>query len=239
MNDPRFLDAGELALTVEFGTQISDALSQRVLALDAALRADPPEGVQEVVPTYRSLMIHYDPLVLSRDSLVTRVRRLIGTGASVPQAGRHWVLPACYDPAHAPDLGHVAATTGLTEAEVVRLHAQTTFRVVMCGFAPGWAYMSNLPPALALPRRQSPRDRIPAGSLIIAGGQAIVAALPMPSGWHILGRTPVRLFAPERDPVFLLAPGDRVSFDRIDAAAFAALEARAAGGELLARERAT
>ncbi len=105
----------------------------------------------------------------------------------------------------------------------------------MYGFAPGWAYLSGLPAALTLPRRASPRDRIAAGSLIIAGGQAIIAAMAMPSGWHILGRTPERLFAPERDPVFLVAPGDRVRFDPVDLATFRALDARAARGEVVAR----
>lgn len=238
MTGPRFLDSGELALTVEFGTVISDELSAKVLALDAALRSEPLPGIQEVVPTYRSLMIHYDPLVLAREALVAHVERTLETAPAAPRTGRHWVLPACYDPSLAPDLPHIAAATGLSESQVVRLHAGTTFAVVMCGFAPGWAYLSNLPPALTLPRRTTPRDRIDAGSLIVAGGQAIVAALPMPSGWHILGRTPERLFAPQRNPVFLLAPGDSVAFDRIDAATFASLEARAAAGERLARERA-
>jgi KipI family sensor histidine kinase inhibitor len=135
----------------------------------------------------------------------------------------------------AEDLPHIAAATGLTPDQIVAAHAGATFTVVMYGFAPGWAYLSGLPPALTLPRRTSPRDRIPAGSLIIAGGQAIVAALAMPSGWHILGRTPERLFNPLRDPAFLVAPGDRLRFEPVDAATFAALDARAAAGETLAR----
>jgi inhibitor of KinA len=108
---------------------------------------------------------------------------------------------------------------------VVALHAGATFRVVMYGFAPGWAYSSGLPPALTLPRRATPRDMIPAGSLIIAGGLAIVAAMPMPSGWHIIGQTAVRLFAPEREPVFLLAPGDRLQFELVDLPTHQALKA--------------
>jgi KipI family sensor histidine kinase inhibitor len=235
MTGPRFLDAGELALTVEFGAEISDEAAAKVMALDIALRANPLPGMTETVPTYRSLMIHYDPLVLTRADLVAHVGRALHAPRAAQDTGRHWCLPACYDPSVAPDLPHVATATGLAEAEVVRRHAGTTFQVVMCGFAPGWAYLSNLPPALTLPRRESPRDRIPEGSLIIAGGQAIVAALAMPSGWHIVGRTPERLFVPARDPAVLLAPGDRVSFDPVDAATFAALDARATAGEPLAR----
>ena len=105
----------------------------------------------------------------------------------------------------------------------------------MYGFAPGWAYLGGLPPALTLPRRTSPRSQIPSGSLIIAGGQAIVATMAMPSGWHILGRTPERLFRPDRAEAFLIAVGDVLSFDPVDRAAFDALEQRAEAGETLAR----
>lgn len=231
----RFLDAGECALTVEFGQVIDDALVARVLALDTALGLAPCAGIVGTVPTYRSLMVHYDPLVLSRTALVAHVQAALAR--PVGQAGRGvlWHLPACHDPALAEDLQNVAAVTGLTADEVVRLHLGAVFTVVMYGFAPGWAYLSGLPPALALPRRASPRDRIAAGSLVVAGGQAIVAGVAMPSGWHIIGRTPVRLFDPGRDPEFLLAPGDRIAFDPVDLAAFRALEARVAAGERLAR----
>lgn len=236
MTEPRFLDAGECALTVEFGSVIDDALVAQVLSLDAALAAAPLAGICETVPTYRSLMVHYDPLIVSRTALVDHVRRVLSCPAPVGRQGTLWWMPACYDPAVAVDLPHIARATGLTADRVVAAHVATTFTVVMCGFAPGWAYLSGLPAALTLPRRTSPRDRIPSGSLIIAGGQAIVAALAMPSGWHILGRTPEQLFAPARDPVFLLAPGDRLRFDPVDAAGFAALEQRARSGEPLARK---
>ncbi|MFN0116639.1 MAG: 5-oxoprolinase subunit B family protein [Paracoccaceae bacterium] len=237
---PRLLDCGECALSVEFGDRIDDALNARVLALDAALTAQPPAGLLETVPTYRSLMLHYDPLVLSRDALGRHVARALdnvtkGRDARQGAHGRLWRLPACYDPSVANDLGWVAAATGLTPEKAVRLHAAAIYRVVMYGFAPGWSYLSGLPAALTLPRRATPRDRIPAGSLIVAGGQAIVAALPMPSGWHIIGRTPVRLFDPARSPVFLVEPGDRMAFDPVDLHTLAALETRAAAGEVLAR----
>lgn len=235
MTAPRFLDCGETALTVEFGTAIDEALMARVLALDAALTARPCPGVVEAVPTYRSLTVHYDPLRLDRAALVSYLLGLLSVEGPAADAGRLWRLPACYDPAFAEDLPHVAQATGLSPGRVIDLHAGATYRVVMYGFAPGWAYLAGLPPALTLPRRSSPRDRIPGGSLIVAGGQAIVAGLAMPSGWHIVGRTPERLFDPVRDPVFLLAPGDRLRFDPVDAATFATLETRMASGEVLAR----
>ncbi|MCX7889969.1 MAG: allophanate hydrolase subunit 1 [Rhodobacteraceae bacterium] len=241
MTFPRLLDAGETALVVEFGEAIDDAVSARVLALDRAFAAAPPAGVTETVPTYRSLMIHYDPLVLDRAGLVALVRARLaaGGGAEIPAARRLWRIPACYDSALAEDLGVVAAATGLTGAEVVALHSGATYRVVMYGFAPGWAYLGGLPPALGLPRRTAPRGRIPAGSLIIAGGQAIVASGAMPSGWHIIGRTPERLFARRRDPAFLVAVGDLVTFRPVDRPTHDEMAAAVAAGQVVAEAEET
>lgn len=229
----RFLDAGETALVVEFGTRIDEALAARVRALDAALAAAMPEGVRECVPTYRSLMIHYDPLRIARGTLVAAVEALLGAGTAEAE-GRLWRVPACYDPSFAEDLAHVAATTGLSAEEVIAAHAGATYRLAMYGFAPGWAYLGGLLPALALPRRESPRDRIPAGSLIIAGGQALIAGGPMPSGWHILGRTAERMFAPARDPAFLMEVGDRVTFQPVDLATHERLLAQVEAGGTVA-----
>jgi KipI family sensor histidine kinase inhibitor len=241
----RYLDAGECALVVECGSTIDDALIAQVLALDAAVTAAVTAagiaGVLELVPTYRSLMVHYDPRILHRDALVALIaplaRASVAPGASPPAItgrGRLWRLPACYDPAFAPDMAHVTAVTGLAADEVIQRHATAIYRLAMYGFAPGWAYLSGLPAALALPRRIAPRDSIPAGSLIIAGGQAIVAGSAMPSGWHLIGRTPERLFHPARTQAFTLAVGDRLTFAPIDLQMIAPLEARAAAGEVLA-----
>ncbi len=231
---PVFKDAGECALVVEFGDMIDDTLTDQVLALDVALGAI--NGLVETVPTYRSLMLHYDPLILPRSGLMTHVNAALAAARVSESKGQLWQLPACYDPSLAVDLGPVAVGTGLDPNRVPALHASATYRVVMYGFAPGWAYLSGLPSALTLPRRATPRDVIPAGSLIIAGGLAIVAALPMPSGWHIIGQTAARLFVPDRTPVFLFAPGDRLQFDPVDLPTHAALQLRAAQGDPLARK---
>jgi inhibitor of KinA len=234
MTAPRFLDAGEAALVVEFGQTIDPGINARVLALDVALAQSAPEGMVECVPTFRSLMIHYDPLRLTRAALVSIVKACLGAPAPPTAARRLWTLPACYDPDFAEDLAHVSAATGLTPEDIITAHASARYPVYMYGFAPGWAYLGGLPGALTLPRRTAPRARIPAGSLIIAGGQAIVATMAMPSGWHILGRTPERLFRPDRDPAFLVAVGDVLTFTPIDRATFEVLDARAATGERLA-----
>lgn len=235
MTAPRFLDAGETALVVEFGQTIDAEVNARVLALDAALSARDLPGVVELVPTYRSLMVQYDPLALSRADLVAAVTDALTAAGPAPVARRLWTLPACYHPDFAEDLGHVSATCGLSPDRVIAAHSGARYRVYMYGFAPGWAYLGGLPAALTLPRRVSPRASVPAGSLIIAGGQAIVATQAMPSGWHILGRTPERLFRPDRDPAFIVAVGDAIAFDPIDRATHDALALRAEAGETLAR----
>lgn len=232
---PRFLDAGEAALVVEFGAAVDPAINDRVLALDAALQAEPLAGVDETVPTYRSLMIHYDPLVLDRDRLVEAVRHRLARAASVRPPGRAWTLPCCYDPAVAEDIAEVAQRTGLTAAQAAAAHAGASYRVYMYGFAPGFAYLGGLPDALRLARRPSPRPPHPPGAVMIGGGLAAVATVPMPTGWYVMARTPERLYAPARDPAFLVESGDTLRFEAVDAAAFADLDRRAAAGETLAR----
>lgn len=239
----RLLDAGEAALVAEFGSTVDPAISDRVLALDDALRADPPEGVRETVPTYRSLMIHYDPLVLSREALAARILALsdrAGTRAAAPSL---WTLPCCYaetgggEPC-GEDVAAIAELTGLSPERVASLHAGATYRVYMYGFAPGFAYLGGLPDALAVPRRAKPRPPHPANALLIGGGLAAVGTVPMPTGWYVIARTPARLYAPDRDETFPVAAGDRIRFEPIDAGTFAALERRAAAGENVARREA-
>ncbi|WCS23039.1 allophanate hydrolase subunit 1 [Methylobacterium sp. NMS14P] len=235
LDEPRLLDAGEAALVVEFGSTVDPAISDRVLALDDALGADPPEGLRERVPTYRSLMLHYDPLVLDRGTLAERVRALVAGATARAASPTHWTLPCCYDAPHGEDVAQVAERSGLTPEAVVSTHAATTFRVYMYGFAPGFAYLGGLPKPLAVPRRASPRPPHPRNAIMIGGGLAAVATVPMPTGWYVIGATPSRLYAPERDPSFFVGAGDLIRFEPVDAATFDALTAREAAGEPVAR----
>lgn len=229
---PRYLPAGESALVVEFGLTDDPASHARVLSLDAALAAAPIAGIRETVPTYRSLFVVYDPRVMTEAALVAAVEdRLIAPAA--PKPGRRWRLPACYEPPHAEDLAEVAAALGRPAHEIAEQHAGATYRVVMYGFAPGFVFLSGLPEALRISRRATPRPPAPPGALTIANGQALIASVAMPTGWYVLGRTPVRTFDPARDPMFPLRVGDEVRFDPIPADAFAALDG-AAEPELIA-----
>ena len=226
----RFLSAGDRALVVEFGDRIDRMLSDAVLRLDASLRSCIINGVVETVPTFRSLMVHYDPLVTSRADLERAITSLLDREPVSRAAATLWHVPVCYEGELAPDLAEVARLTGLAPGEVVALHSGTRYHVYMLGFLPGFPYMGDLPHQLALPRRADPRVRVPAGSISIATTLTAIYPYESPGGWHLLGTTPIRLFDCGRARPALLAPGDAVLFEPIDAAAFASIKERVESG---------
>jgi KipI family sensor histidine kinase inhibitor len=219
----RYLSAGDRALIVEFGDRVDRALSERVLRLDAIIRSNPPVGIAETVPTFRSLTVYYDPLLTSRHELERAIGALLGLEDRPRTGARLWHVPVCYGGEFAPDLAEVARLTGLSAGEVVALHSGTRFHVYMLGFLPGFPYMGDLPAQLALPRRPDPRLRVPAGSISIATSLTAIYPYESPGGWHLIGATPIRMFDPERPKPALFAPGDAVQFEPIDAAAFASI----------------
>jgi len=231
---PRLLPCGDAAVSIEFGTGIDPAVSTRVLALDAALNAANVPGLIETVPTYRSLMVHFDPLVLDYQALELRVRALAGTLDATPRPGRRWQVPVVYGGSFGIDLEATAEGHGLSPAELIERHSAAIYRVYMIGFMPGFTYLGGLDPSIATPRRADPRPMTPAGVVSIGGIQALIGGQAMPSGWHILGRTPVRTFMAGREPAFLMAPGDEVVFAPTDAARWDALDRAAGAGEPVA-----
>jgi KipI family sensor histidine kinase inhibitor len=208
----RVLAAGDTALAVEFGEEIDRKISTTVLALARRLNGARLDGIVETVPTFRSLMIHYDPLVLPMDELAAYIAALMQGLESVEVRGRHWHLPACYDISIAPDLDHVAARTGLSPSQVIERHSGVTYHVYTLGFQPGFAYLGDVPPELVLPRREIPRPKVPAGSLAIAAKMTAVYPLECPAGWHLIGRSPVLFWEAPPKATALLAPGDKVTF---------------------------
>jgi KipI family sensor histidine kinase inhibitor len=216
---PRILPAGEAAFTIEFGDAVDAELNRRVHALDELLRARPIAGVLECVPTYRSLLVLYDLLTVEVDSLLTALQERLtqiplqvpGQSAT-PASGRLVEVPVRYGGEFGPDLPDVATHCGLDPADVIRLHTEPIYQVAMLGFAPGFAYLLNLPASLATPRLATPRLHVPAGSVGIAGTQTGVYALGTPGGWRIIGRTSLRLFDAARGDPFLVRAGDRVRF---------------------------
>lgn len=233
----RLLDAGDGAVTIEFGDAIAPALAARVRALDQVLEAAMARGelpgVIETMPTFRSLTVLYDPLQTSRSMLDPALSALLRQADHAPLAtGRRWRLPVCYGGEFGADLADVAAASGLTSDAVVQLHADTEVHVYMIGFMPGFPFMGDLPPALSLPRRREPRLRVPAGSVAIAGSLTAIYPWQSPGGWHLIGRCPVPLFDASAPTPSLLAPGDRVRFEVVTPARLAELDAAIIAGEL-------
>lgn len=221
---PRILPAGDRALVVEFADHVSDPVNDQVVALADAVTELP--GVVEAVPTYRSLLVLFDPFTADLDALGSEIR-LRAKDATTSRSGgsRELTLPVCYGGAEGEDLAFVAETLGMTDSALIERHRQGAYRCHMIGFQPGFAYLGGLDPALGIGRRQSPRAMVPAGSIAIAGGLACVFSIAAPSGWHLLGRTPVATFDADRDEPFLIRTGDRLRFRPIEKAEYDALVA--------------
>ncbi|MEA2795453.1 MAG: 5-oxoprolinase (ATP-hydrolyzing) subunit [Bradyrhizobium sp.] len=234
LSPPRILPSGDSAITVEFSRNIDDTANRRVLALDRVLARDPVAGVTETVPTYRSLLVHYDPLQTDFDSLGEKLVALAQLPVPPTTKTRRWRIPVVYGGEHGIDLEDVATTLNTSPDDIVARHVAGDYRVAMIGFTPGWSYLSGLEKFLHMPRRQNPRLLTPTGTISIGGVQTGVQCLAGPSGWHLLGRTPVRTYQLHRDPTFLLEPGDAVTFSTIDAKTFAEQDRAAEAGEIVA-----
>lgn len=222
---------GDTALVVEFGDTIDRTLSETVLRLRARVHRAALTGVLETVPTFRSLMIHYDPTSTSAADLSREVLALTQTTDAVAQRRRVWQVPVCYEPDYAPDLAAVARSTGLSPDAVVSLHLSVRYHVYMIGFLPGFPYMGDLPPQLVLPRHEDPRVRIPVGAVAIANVMTGIYPVESPGGWHLVGRTPVPMFNVRSRSPSLLAPGDAVTFTPIDSATYEQIQTASRAGE--------
>lgn len=227
--------AGDAALVVKLGDRMDRELSQRVLALGRRVMAERGLGSIEAVPAFAALTVHFDPDQVDLRALAERLSVLANEAseshATEPAApSRLWLVPVCYEPPLAADLEDIAARTGLAAAEVIARHAAIDYHVYMLGFLPGFPYMGDIDQALRLPRRATPRVAVAAGSVAIAGAMTAIYPLESPGGWHIIGRTPVKLFDAASTPPALLAPGDRVRFRPATLGEFERLAAMAAAG---------
>ena len=218
MSPLRIAPAGDAALLVELAPRIDPAANARAAALGRALssrRAD----LRDVVVAYASLTLYFDPLVTDAGSLEAHVRALeAGLPETAAAEGRLHEIPVSYGGADGPDLPEVAAAAGMTEQQVIALHADVTYRVYMLGFVPGFAYMAPVDSRIAVGRRAVPRPRVPPGSVAVAAGQTGIYPVETPGGWHLIGRTPVKPFDMERADPFLFRAGDRVRFHPVSGA---------------------
>jgi len=229
----RFLDCGDTAFSVEFGSTIAPEINARVMALHGAIAAEREAGrltgVVETVPSMRALLVIYDPMAATRAALQPAIEALLAGGRVAEVRSRRLTLPCCYDDAEfALDLDDVAERTGVSPEEVIKLHLASEFRVYVVGFMPGLPYLVGLAKKLHLPRRASPRVRVPAQSVAIATEMTVVYPFESPGGWHLIGRTPVSMFDARRGAeATTLAPGDTVRFRRISRAEYDSLAAEA------------
>jgi inhibitor of KinA len=219
---PRLLALGDSAWTVEFGHAIDAAINARVMGLagrvTAARQRDPlMASVTDVVPTFRSLTVHFDPWSGDAAALGRQLLSMAQEGQQTSVQGRRWQLPVCFDDDFAPDLHRVCELKQLSRAAVIDQLLGTSFRVYMLGFQPGFPYMGGLPPALVTPRLPSPRQKVPAQSVAIALDMCSVYPWESPGGWNLLGRTPVVLFDPSQtEQPAMLAAGDEVQWTPVE-----------------------
>lgn len=236
MFDVRFLLAGDTSLTVEFGNEISEEINTRIRAFNTALKQSSIPGIVETVPTYRSLMIHYNPSVILFEPLVCRLQALLDKMDQIQLPPSDVLeIPVLYGGEMGPDLESVAAYHHLTPDDVIRIHTSSEYLIYMLGFTPGFTYLGGMSSQIATPRLETPRVRIPAGSVGIAGAQTGVYPIESPGGWQLIGRTPVRMYDPQRETPILPQAGQYIQFYAIDQKEYTCIAEAVAAGDYTCR----
>jgi inhibitor of KinA len=203
---------GEAAVLLELGDTIDSDINGAVIGFDRVIESAGIIGVIETVPAYASLLVIFDPDATDHAALIAALKALQPDEDQAVIAGALHHVFVDYGAAFGPDINAVAHAANMSAANVIAAHQSVEYRVYMGGFAPGYAYLGDLPDAIRIPRKATPQSGHPAGSVIIAGGQCLITTLPMPTGWWVIGHTGVRIFDPGADDPFLLKPGDRVRF---------------------------
>jgi inhibitor of KinA len=221
----RFQRASDQSLLLYFGPKITRKTHEQIRKMLRLLELEPVAGIRNLHPAYCSLLVKFDALKLRHEELEALLRKYLKRleEVTLPQP-RIQEIPVCYGGVYGPDLDEVATMRGLTSAQAIERHASVEYLVYFLGFVPGFAYLGDLPKELAMPRLAAPRRRVAAGSVGIAGNQTGVYPFATPGGWRLIGRTPIKIFRPERDGLSLLSIGDRVRFTPISSERFAELE---------------
>jgi len=226
----RFRFSGDRALIAAYGEGIDPAANERVRRMTILVERSAHPAIEAVVPSYCTLAVHYDPDRIDAEGLIDLLRTLEEqAGEEVVPHAATIEIPVCYGGEFGPDLDVVARHNYLDPEEVIRRHSEAGYRIYAIGFAPGFCYLGGLDPRLHSPRLATPRIQVPAGSVGIAGGQTGIYPLASPGGWQLIGRTPLRLFDPEREPPIPYRPGDCLRFRSISVATFAQLAGEARG----------
>lgn len=227
----KILPAGEQGLLVEFTNEISEQTNRAVTALADAIKSSCLAGIRELVPTYRSLLVLYDPAYLSFDALAGEIQKLLDAPAALKVTSRTVLyVPCCYGGSFGEDLPGLSKLTGLREEEIIKIHSAPEYKIYMLGFLPGFTYLGGLDKRIAAPRLETPRVVIPAGSVGIGGSQTGVYPIDSPGGWRLIGKTPLRFYDPDRSEPILCKAGEYIRFVPIDEQEFTEIAAEVAAG---------
>lgn len=221
----RIVPLADQGVLIDCGETIDIEVNRWIDAAARAVRDAGIAGIVGIVPTYRSLALEYDSVVVTQAALIECLERLLAGLSVTPRPSRRWLVPVAYGDGFGADFEDFRRRHALARDELIALHTAPDYRVFMIGFLPGFAYLGGLDARLHTPRRDSPRTRTPAGSVSVGGQQTAVSSVEAPSGWHLLGRTPLRTFDPGREPPMFIEAGDIVRFVPVDAAEFTRLEA--------------
>jgi KipI family sensor histidine kinase inhibitor len=225
MQDIRILTEGDCSLLVEFGQEISPDINRKISATVQMMKEQHIEGVVDVIPAFCSLLINYDPRVISFEEIRERIQGILKLDVKAgEQKKRIYEIPVCYGGEYGPDIEHIAEHAGLTVEEVIKLHSSRDYLIYMLGFLPGFCYLGGLDERIHTPRLANPRIKINAGSVGIGGSQTGIYPLDSPGGWQLMGMTPVKTYDPERETPILLEAGDYIRFVPIDEAEYIRLK---------------
>jgi inhibitor of KinA len=225
-SEPRFLLAGDKGLNMEFGNEINEEINQKIRATSAAISQREIPGIKELIPTYRSLLIIYEPLEISLKDLITELKQIQeGLDSLKLPDPIVSVIPVLYGGDMGPDLGFVAEHNNISPDEVIKIHTSTDYLIYMLGFTPGFTYLGGMSDKIATPRLKTPRTKIPAGSVGIAGSQTGIYPIESPGGWQLIGRTPLKLYDPLRETPVLFQAGNYIRFKSIKEEEYRRIEA--------------
>lgn len=227
----KYLVSGDSAITMEFGNSITDGINRKIRGVTLSIEKSNIKGIVELVPTYRSLMIHYDPILLKYEEILEILKdlekKIDTTELPAPQVIE---IPTLYGGEYGPDIGNVAKHNNLTIEEVIKIHTSQEYLIYMLGFTPGFPYLGGMNKRIATPRLESPRTKIPGGSVGIAGEQTGIYPIDSPGGWQLIGRTPLDLFLPNSEEPILLKAGNYISFTSINEDEYAKIQGQLQNG---------
>lgn len=213
----KFIPAGDKSLVMEFGNSISPEINTKIRSMVTAIDESEFHGIEEVIPTYRSILIIYNPLIIDYQDIIDKLKKMeTHLNDTSNDKTRIIELPTVYGGEYGPDIEFVARHNNLTIEEVIEIHSSTDYLLYMLGFTPGFGYLGGMSEKIETPRLQVPRTKIPAGSTGIAGKQTGIYPIDSPGGWQLIGRTPVKLYDPLAEPPVLLNAGDYIRFIPID-----------------------